>query len=185
MMNLFRRRSARTRACIKRTSSFIEPLESRTLLSADVNVALQMTTPTSVLLPGEQPRDLVYDASRHQLLAVLHDRIRRYDGNTGSVLGSIKLGSDLHAADITPDGKYLYVTDLHNPAVYKIDLDTSTYTSIQVPLDSAQARPGDIAICTSALSQNAIVGEYPESPSTLFRSREIDLANDGVGDVLL
>ena len=34
-------------------------------------------------------------------------------------------------------------------------------------------------------SSGAIVGEYPQSPNTLFRSREIDLANDGVSDVLL
>src|SRR5258706_11035711 len=122
IFRLFGRRQAKSsRAAQKRVFFPIEPLESRRLLSADVAVDLHVTTPTSTLLPGEQPRDLIYDASRHQLLAVLHDRIRRYDGADGRLLGSMQLGSDLHAADITPDGKYLYVAELNNTAAYQVD----------------------------------------------------------------
>src|SRR5205809_5570890 len=147
MLRLFARRASQSpRSAQKRSCFPIEPLESRRLLSADVSVALQITTPTSVLLPGEQPRDLIYDSSRHQLLAVLHDRIRRYDGADGRLLGSIQVGSDLHGADITPDGKYLYVSELHNPAVYKIDLDAQTYVSIQVASNAAIATTGDVAM---------------------------------------
>src|SRR5258706_6130594 len=122
MIRLFARPAAWSLRSNQQRSAFrIEPLESRTLLSADVSVALHVATPISTLLPGEQPRDLIYDASRHELLAVLHDRIRMYYGADCRLLGSIPIGSDLHAADITPDGKYLYVAELNNTAAYQVD----------------------------------------------------------------
>src|SRR2546421_1758733 len=184
MIRLFARRAARSLRSNQQRSAFpIEPLESRTLLSADVSVALHVTTPVSTLLPGEQPRDLIYDASRHELLAVLHDRIRMYDGADGRLLGSIQLGSDLHAADITPDGKYLYVAELNNTGVYKVDLDTQTYVSIQIPLDPNIATPGDVAF--AGTDQKVIIGEYPIAPYTQFFARRIDPADDSVNSVSL
>jgi len=182
MLRLFRRHAGRSLRLNQKRGWFpIESLESRRLLSADVSVAVNITTPTSTLLPGEQPRDLVYDASRHELLAVLHDRIRMYDGADGRLLGSIQLGTNLHAADITPDGKYLYVAELNSTDIYKVDLDTQTYVSIPVTVDPNTSTPGDVAI--AGTDQKAIVGEYPVSPYTQFYARRIDLTDDSVSNV--
>ncbi|HEV8606226.1 MAG TPA: Ig-like domain repeat protein [Tepidisphaeraceae bacterium] len=170
---------------MRSASAMIEALESRRLLSSDVAVDLQVVTPANWLLAGAQPRDLIFDSLRHQLLAVLPDKIERYDAGDGQLLGSINLGADLHAGDITPDGKYLYAAELHNPDVYKIDLDTSTYVSIAAPADASQATPGDVAMAMSGPTSRAIVGQYPESPYTLFWGRRIDLGDDSVSDVSL
>src|SRR2546430_17587463 len=100
MIRLFARRAARSLRSNQQRSAFpIERLESRTLLSAAVSVALHVTTPVSTLLPGEQPRDLIYDASRHELLAVLHDRISGSGGSGGGGLGSILWVIVLSAAE--------------------------------------------------------------------------------------
>ena len=115
----------------------IESLESRTLLSDaatllsadeplpahDTTVALQVAARSTLLIPGPA-RDLVFDNTRNQLLKVESDGIDRYDPSTGHLLDSIFLGNSLTAADITPDGKYLYVTDDTSKNVYKINLDT-------------------------------------------------------------
>src|SRR2546426_814711 len=77
MLQFFRRRIARARKSALRHSNFIEPLETRRLLSADVTVDLHITTPTSSLLPGEEPRDVIYDITRNQLLVINHNMVRR------------------------------------------------------------------------------------------------------------
>src|SRR6266576_1317687 len=101
---------------------FLEPLESRTLLSSNAlepTLDFQAATPPSILIPGLIPRDLIFDPTRNQLLSLQNDTVERYDAFTGALVGSILIDHSLQRGDITPDGKYLYLTDFDHPRVLK------------------------------------------------------------------
>ena len=152
---------------------FIEPLESRTLLSTDTLAGQSELPPTRVpvevhldvasdarlsssdtLLAAGAPRDLIFDPTRHQLLDIEADKINRYDATDGSLIDSISIGHSLGGGDITADGKFLYVSELGSHSIYKVDLQTVEYSSILVsdylgtPIDIAIG--GDYAIISQA-----------------------------------
>lgn len=170
----------------------LEPLESRMLLSsndasleapaapAPVEVHLDVASNSGfshndTLLSGAQPRDLIYDPTRHQLLDIEPARIVRYDAKDGKLIDAIPLGLSLAGGDITPDGKFLYVSELGSHEVYKLDLDTSEYSRIVV--SDWLGTPIDIAIG----------GDYAIVPQAVGLGgdnlRKISLADDSVGDV--
>src|SRR6266850_7882360 len=115
---------------------FIEPLESRTHLSSNTlepTLDFQVATPPSILIPGLIPRDLIFDPTRNQLLSLQLDTVARYDASSGALVGSIFIDHGLQRGDITPDGKYLYLTDFDHPRILKVDLDANTYIAIPTP----------------------------------------------------
>ncbi len=79
-------------------------------------------------------RDLVLDSSRGLLYATTdHGTIERIDLQTKTKLASFSVGTNLYGADITPDGRYLYVTEGQPGTlgvVYRVDLETGSSTSI-------------------------------------------------------
>jgi len=169
---------------------FIESLESRTLLSNgttvlgadgpptryDTAVALQVAAHSTLLIPGPA-RDLVFDNSRNQLLKIEPDRIDRYDPSNGHLLDSIVLGKSLTAADITPDGKFLYVTDDTSKDVYKIDLDTTDHILIHVTDYLEMGAPADIAIAGGKAVVSQRAGGFSGFGDFMV---QIDLATDQV-----
>src|SRR5438445_6027676 len=115
---------------------FIESLESRTLLSSNTlepTLDFQVVTPPSILLPGPLSNDLIFDPTRNQLLSVQEHAVARYDASSGALLGSIAIQDSVEHGDITPDGKYFYLTDFDRPAVLKVDLNNNSYIVIPAP----------------------------------------------------
>src|SRR4051812_41253064 len=118
------RRAGLTPRAHARSTALFEALECRQFLSVtpataaetipapiDATINLRIVAPSSQLLPGSQPRDLVFDPTRNQLLVTYFNRVERYNASTGNLVSTIMVGSSLWGGDITEDGKYLYVSD--------------------------------------------------------------------------
>src|SRR5262245_33466345 len=135
MFNLWRRPSAqRSNKNISRRSRFfrsrltLEPLEDRVV-------------PTSVFIPVQNHRDLIYDAARNMLdITTSYGRVERYSVPAQSLLNPFPVGTVLNGADITMDGNYLYVTEQQTSGsrgiVHKVDLNTGAVTNLLYTLAS-------------------------------------------------
>jgi hypothetical protein len=173
----------------------IETLESRTMLSGAVDAevveriepAVSINISAAVIKPlaVSQPRDLVFDSLRDQLLVVSANSVGRYSKD-GQLLNTINVGSGagLGGADISADGKYLYVTETGNTDIYKINLEVFSTTTFRAsgpfPLD-VEGRPRDVALN----SYMGIVAQYPQPPYALNRLREFYVGDDVVSDLWL
>ncbi len=128
---------------------FIEPLESRQLLSAvDPVINLKIVGPsTNTLLAPARPYALVVDSKRNQLVAIEEHSIRRFDMSDGSLVGVFGVNGSVVGGDITMDGSFLYVCDSEYSTVYKVDLSTGAFNRISdVLTPGAFVFPREVAI---------------------------------------
>lgn len=125
--------------------------------------------------------DHVFDPTRNVLYSASGDRVLRTNiGDSGELLVSIPVGSDLSAIDITPDGKYLVVGEKATASgegkLYKIDLDTSEVTPIPYTLETDEGGVFDIA----AISNDRVLFTTTSTTQGLVPLREVDLTTDTV-----
>jgi uncharacterized delta-60 repeat protein len=134
-------------------------------------------------LPISQPRAVVYDPFSNQLFITSNStptQVQRYDLTTGTLLTPWTIGGALYGADVTPDGKTLYVADasstvvggIRSGVIHKVDVATGTVTDLTYPLLGLETGAYDIAIASNG---KAFFTSYSASGGTgLFR--QIDLA---------
>jgi len=94
--------------------------------------------------------DHVYDAQRELLYLTGTGQVLRYDVNSRAFLTPHAIGASLiRGADITPDGKYLYVAggDAANE-FHKIDLDTGAIQPITYTPAFMESVPWDVGIAS-------------------------------------
>jgi len=179
MRQFFCRRKVKDRKSRSQPSSLIEPLESRTLLSADVVVDLHIGT-ASTLIAGVQPQDLIYDSTRDQLIVVMPGMVRRYDGVSGQLVRTLSIGGPLDNADITPDGSYLYLSRRSGQLVWKMDLSSNQVFGVVVS-DPNLMVAADVAMGTAGVG--AIVSFEPQ-PGNTNTIRQIGIPNGPVDDLV-
>jgi len=143
-------------------SRFIDPLESRQLLSAvHPAIALKILAPTSTLLSSEYANDLIIDSKRNQLLSVHSNGIQRFDLSDGSEVGfwaiDASLGGFLGNGDITMDGGFAYFADGAYHNLYKGNLENGVFNAIPVAFSFEADGPRELAIRQS----QAIVSQWP------------------------
>jgi hypothetical protein len=153
----------------------IETLESRTLLSStstpavagpllDPIVTLSAPVPSDVLLATAQPRDLIFDSLRNQLLVIKSDGVERRSASTGKILGTISIGQSLFGADVSDDQKYLFLSN-DSEEVFRIDLDDGTVFVHNVSQLGLQARARDVVLRPGG----ALVSRIDENNADYFR----------------
>src|SRR5205814_10193473 len=66
----------------------------------------------STFIPVSDARDLVFDATRNQLLiSTASGKLQRFDVAGKTLLTPYNVGTTLNGADITADGQYVYVAE--------------------------------------------------------------------------
>ncbi len=123
---------------------YLEALESRQLLS-------------STLLSAPNHQDVVYDPTRNQLLVVSSaGTITRFD-SSGNLVGTINIGNGpIGAADISPDGQFLYLTtttpNASNLTMDRVDLSNGGTTSFtDTTFISASAELFDVGVLSTGV----------------------------------
>jgi DNA-binding beta-propeller fold protein YncE len=94
------------------------------------------------LIPVVPHRDLVFDPTRNYLYITSSDgTVQRYDVANQTLLAPFQAGVSLLGADVTPDGKYLYVADNQRGATqgsfHAVNLSTGAVTDLSYTLTSA------------------------------------------------
>ncbi|MBO9998319.1 MAG: tandem-95 repeat protein [Cyanobacteria bacterium SID2] len=102
-------------------------------------------------IPVSDRRDLVFDPTRDRLyITTSGGTLERYDVATNTLLSSWSVGTNLNGADITPDGKFLYVAEEQTVGsegfLLKVDLNTGAVTSIPYTRKSRETGAWDVAI---------------------------------------
>ncbi len=93
------------------------------------------------VVPVTDHKDLVYDPTRNYLyVTTAHGTVERYDVAHQTLLAPFQVGVSLLGADITPDGKALYVADGQRGATqgsfHAVDLTTGAVTDLNYTLTS-------------------------------------------------
>lgn len=102
-------------------------------------------------------RDLVWDPHRNMLyITTASGELERFDAASRVLLEPWPIGDSLLGADITPDGRYLFVAEDMNsnehPRVLKVNLDTGGVTTIGIqPAFGEVSRGWDIKIVSDSL----------------------------------
>jgi len=122
--------------------------------------------------------DVVYDPLRDILYGTGDGVVHRYDFMTQSALEPIRIGSaQILGADITPDGRYLYVAG--GPSgnqVTKIDLETGQQVFLTIADNEPSLVAWDLAI-TSQGTAYLSTGTAADNPAGLWR---IDLSDGAI-----
>jgi hypothetical protein len=167
----------------------MEVLESRQLLSiapalsataearSDATVNLHVNAPGTLLIPGNQPRDLIVDNTHQQLLVVEPTQLLRYSLSNHQLQDTILLGSDVTGGDITSDGHYLYLAERGSHAIYKVDLEAATATFLVV--SDYLGTPIDIAVSGSTAIVSQAYGVLGDN------MRRVNIADDTVDNLWL
>jgi sugar lactone lactonase YvrE len=118
----------------------LEPLENR-------------ITP-STLIPVTDHSDLVFDPGRNLLYIPTHSgQVQRWDVRTQRLLPAWNVGTSLNGADITPDGKSLYVAEDQTIGTHgffhQVNLRNGSVTDVPYTLSSNAAGAWDIAIAAN------------------------------------
>jgi hypothetical protein len=105
----------------------------------------------STLIPVSNHRDLVYDPVHNQLDIISGGSILQFNTQVQQLVGSIGVvPNTLNGADITADGKYLYVAD---PAtfgsrglIHQVDLNSYWITNLPYTRASGETGTWDVAL---------------------------------------
>jgi hypothetical protein len=94
------------------------------------------------LIPVLTHEGLVYDSTRNLLyITSSNGTVQRYDVAHQTLLAPLQVGVSLLGADITPDGRFLYVTDNQRGAtqgvIHKVDLTTGAVTDLAYDINSS------------------------------------------------
>jgi Ca2+-binding RTX toxin-like protein len=124
-------------------------------------------------------RDHVYDVSRDILfIATNTGKVERYDVATQQLLQTWNVGTDLGAIDITPDGAFLYATELteimDESIVYKIGADSGLVTTLSIPTPGSQSGFFDVAVAGNGKA--LVTGRFSGSGSVAIQ--ELDTTTD-------
>ena len=168
----------------KQDRLWIEALEERALLSAlapseadprgVADIYLNVSPPSGAFIQTDSsPLNILFDSKRDQLIVIEANEIERFDASDGSWVGTIATQSDLLAADISPDGQFLYV--LNSWELRKINLDKpSVFKRIDIPT-SPEMNLFDVA----ASSDGVIVSQIDPSQTRNFNPvSRISLVDD-------
>ena len=135
--------------------------------------------PGVALIPVTGQQDLIFDPARNQLyITTSSGLLQRYDLATETLLAPWQVGGSLQSGDITPDGKYLYMTDIDNLAIRRVDLVTGRVTNI-----TYGDVPWDLRICANGSA--LVTSSLPSGYGGLW-PRQLDLAtgvHTGLGDL--
>jgi hypothetical protein len=129
-------------------------------------------------IPVPDHKDLVFDPTRNVLyITTGHGTVERYDVATQTLLAPFQVGVSLLGADLTPDGRFLYVADAQRGATqgsfHKIDLSTGVVTDLNYNQTSAS---WDVAIGANG---KALADLRSESAGTV-PLYQINLATDAL-----
>ena len=120
--------------------------------------------------------DHVYDATRGVIYLTGIGQVRRYDLQTQTFLAPWMIGdAPVRGADITPDGRYLYVaggTNAHE--FHKIDIETGAVTAIPYVPESSEGGPWDVGITSNGYAFLSTQG------NGTVPLRRVDLADGSV-----
>ena len=140
---------------------------------------IEVHEPGRALVPAPG-QDMVYDALRNDLYIVTSSgKVQRYDLASETLLAPWDVGVDLGGADITPDGKYLYVADMGANAVRKVDLSNGQVASLTYTAGDREGYAWDLKILSDGYAY--FTGQSWGSRDVVFR--RINLADDSIGSV--
>jgi DNA-binding beta-propeller fold protein YncE len=148
------------------------------LVGSQTNI--QVHTASITLIPVSHRRDLVWDAARGLLYLTTSDgSVQRYDPATQTLLAPFQVGASPEGADITPDGKYLYVTEGQAGAtqgfVRKVNLDDGSVKNLAYDYRGAERSSWDLAVAGNG--QAFFTTDYSGSGASV-PLHQIDLATD-------
>jgi DNA-binding beta-propeller fold protein YncE len=106
------------------------------------------------LVPLVTRRDLIWDPLRSLLWITTSDgKLQRYDPMTQTLLAPWSVGVSLNGADLTPDGRFLYVAEnqrgLTQGFLRKVDLETGAVTNLAYDLGGLEGGVWDVAIASN------------------------------------
>lgn len=96
-----------------------------------------------LVIPAANSADVVHDSLRQQVYITAGDSVLRFDLTTRQFLPPFRLGGELAGIDLSPDGRWLAVTDLTFDVIrpsgrtagwfHLVDLNTGTAERVSVP----------------------------------------------------
>ncbi|MDB5341498.1 MAG: Repeat family, partial [Planctomycetaceae bacterium] len=142
-------------------------------------ISVQSFAPQPNVLPIIGSDELIYEASRHTLyMPTVTGYIERYDVTNQTMLPAWAIGGHLLGADLSLDGRYLYVADQvksgHEGIIHKIDLDTGDDVDLAFGITSYEGGAFDISIDANGLAfiTTSFLGSGP------VYLRQLDTATD-------
>src|SRR5262249_54286021 len=127
-------------------------------------------------------RDLIFDPGRNLLyITTSSGLVQRYNATFHFLQPAWQVGTALNGGDITPDGRFLYVTEQAfgngQGTVHKVDLASGAVTDLHYPLVSFEGGSFSVAVGPNA---KALFTGGPPLGSSWVPVRQIDLATDSV-----